>query len=205
MRTVAALGELWLGLRDHGSAAGLTLTGWRRLPVGFSCPDPRTGADRRPSADAELGVRLGEVDVRALVFARVDRIPRARVGPVLARWQPRRCGGSQPMTTTAGSSMCSPPSRGLAGDGGQVRCTPARGAPSPSARGDHRQPLRTHRASPRHPIFGRPPKGPGGAVVGTIWVPRWVPEASPSSSPPGTMPLTLAFGWRRGDSNPRTS
>ena len=86
VRTVAALSELWLGLRFHGPAAGLTLTGWHRLPGGFAYRDPHTGADRRLAADAELRVRLGAVELRALVFARVDRIPRARLGPVLARW-----------------------------------------------------------------------------------------------------------------------
>ena len=83
---MAALSELWLGLRDHGPAAGLTLADWRRLPDGFSYRDPHTGADRRLAAGAELRVRLGAVELRALVFARVDRIPRARLGPVLARW-----------------------------------------------------------------------------------------------------------------------
>ncbi len=86
VRTVAALSELWLGLRDCGPAVGLTLTGWRRLPDGLSYPDPRSGADRRLAADAELSARVGGIDVRALLFARVDRIPRARLGPVLARW-----------------------------------------------------------------------------------------------------------------------
>ncbi len=86
VRTVAAMSELWLGLRDHGPAAGLTLAGWRRLPDGFSYRDPQSGADRRLAADAELRVLLGEVNVRVLVFARVHRIPRARLGAALARW-----------------------------------------------------------------------------------------------------------------------
>ncbi|MDA8355624.1 MAG: replication-relaxation family protein [Actinomycetota bacterium] len=86
VRTVAALSELWFGLRDHGPAAGLTLAGWRRLPDGFSYRDPHTGADRCLAAGAELRVRLGAVELRALIFARVDRIPRARLGAVLARW-----------------------------------------------------------------------------------------------------------------------
>ncbi len=86
VRTVAALSELWLDLRDHGPEVGLTLTGWRRLPDGLSYADPRTGADRRLGADAELGARLGGIDVRALLFARIDRIPRARLGPVVTRW-----------------------------------------------------------------------------------------------------------------------
>lgn len=86
VRTNAALNELWLGLRDHGPAAGLTLTDWRRLPDGLSYPDPHSGAQRRLAADAELAVRFGERDVRVLVFARVDRIPRARLGSVLVRW-----------------------------------------------------------------------------------------------------------------------
>jgi len=86
VRTVAALSELWLGLRDHGPAAGLTLTGWRRLPDGLSYADPLTGADRRLAANAELSARVGGIDVRALLFARIDRIPRARLGPVATRW-----------------------------------------------------------------------------------------------------------------------
>lgn len=86
VRTVAALSELWLGLRDHGPAAGLTPTEWRRLPDGFAYRDPHTGADRRLAAGAELRVRFAAVELRALVFARVDRIPRVRLGAVLARW-----------------------------------------------------------------------------------------------------------------------
>jgi DNA-binding transcriptional ArsR family regulator len=84
--TVAALSELWLDLCDHGREVGLTLTGWRRLPDGRSYADPRTGADRRLVADAELSARLGGIDVRALLFARIDRIPRNRLGPVVTRW-----------------------------------------------------------------------------------------------------------------------
>ncbi len=87
VRTVAALSDLWLGIEDHGLAAGLSLTGWRRLPDGLSVRDPHTGVDRRLAADAELRFRLdGQMDVQALVFARVDRIPRARLVSVLARW-----------------------------------------------------------------------------------------------------------------------
>ncbi len=100
VRTVGALSGLWLGLREHGPAVGLTLTGWRRLPDGLSYRDPRTGihvpgstyrdprtgAGRRLAVDAGLNVRLGGMDVRALVFARIDRVPRARLGSVLARW-----------------------------------------------------------------------------------------------------------------------
>ncbi len=86
VRTVAALSELWLDLRDHGPEVGLTLTGWRRLPDGLSYADPHTGADRRLGADAELSARLGGIDVRALLFARIDRIPRNRLGPVVTRW-----------------------------------------------------------------------------------------------------------------------
>ncbi|MDA8279263.1 MAG: replication-relaxation family protein [Actinomycetota bacterium] len=86
VRTVAALSELWLDLRDHGPEVGITLTGWRRLPNGLSYADPRTGADRRLGADAELSARLGGTEVRALLFARIDRIPPNRLGPVLTRW-----------------------------------------------------------------------------------------------------------------------
>ena len=86
VHTVAALSELWLGLADHGPEGGLTLTGWRRLPNGLSYADPRTGVDRRLAADAELTVRLGGIGVRAFLFARTDRIPRTRLGPVVTRW-----------------------------------------------------------------------------------------------------------------------
>ena len=86
VRTVAALSELWLDLADHGREVGLTLMGWRRLPDGLSYVDPRTGADRRLGADAELSARHGGTYVRALLFARIDRIPRNRIGPVLTRW-----------------------------------------------------------------------------------------------------------------------
>jgi hypothetical protein len=86
VRTVAALSELWLGLCDHGPEVGLTLTGWRRLPDGLSYADPLTGADRRLGADAELSARLGGIDVRALLFARIDWIPRNRLGAVITRW-----------------------------------------------------------------------------------------------------------------------
>jgi hypothetical protein len=86
VRTVAALSELWLDLCDHGREVGITLTGWRRLPDGLSYADPRTGADRRLGADAELSVRVGGTEVRALLFSRIDRIPRNRLGQVVTRW-----------------------------------------------------------------------------------------------------------------------
>jgi hypothetical protein len=86
VRTVASLSDLWLDLKEHGPEVNLTLTTWRRLPDGFSYRDPRTGADRRLAVDAELGVRFGDIDVRALVFARIDRVPRARLSSVVARW-----------------------------------------------------------------------------------------------------------------------
>ncbi|MGH9917291.1 MAG: hypothetical protein ACRD6W_00235, partial [Nitrososphaerales archaeon] len=87
VRTVAALSDLWLGIEDHGPAVRLSLTSWRRLPNGLLCQDPRTGAERRLAADSELSVRLGSgIDLQALVFARTERIPRARLASVLARW-----------------------------------------------------------------------------------------------------------------------
>jgi hypothetical protein len=87
MRTVAAMSDLCLGIKDHGAAAGLTLKGWRRLPDGLTYRERGTGANRRLSADAELTVGLdGSRDNRALLFARLDRIPVARLAPVLARW-----------------------------------------------------------------------------------------------------------------------
>lgn len=86
VRAVAALSNLWLSLRKHGPDVGLALVAWHRLPDGLSYPDPRSGADRRLAADAELSVRLGGTHVRALLFARVGRIPPARLIPVVARW-----------------------------------------------------------------------------------------------------------------------
>ena len=86
MRTLATLSDLWLGLRDDGSAAGLTLRSWRRLPDGVTVRDRRTGADRRVSADAQLTVRLDAgADVRGIIFAKLDRVPASRLASVLAR------------------------------------------------------------------------------------------------------------------------
>jgi hypothetical protein len=86
MRTVTAMSDLWLGIKDHGPTAGLTLKGWRRLPTGLIYRDRPTGANRRLSADAELTIGLDGRDNRALLFARLDRVPVARLAPGLARW-----------------------------------------------------------------------------------------------------------------------
>jgi hypothetical protein len=88
LRTAAALTDLWLGLRDHGATAGLVLKGWHRLPSGVSYQDQRTGAERQFPADAELTVALsaGATEVRSIVSARIDRVPRARLATVLARF-----------------------------------------------------------------------------------------------------------------------
>jgi hypothetical protein len=85
-RPRAADGHLLVLLCEHQVLTTLTLTGWRRLPNGLSYADPRTGVDRRLAADAELTVRLGGIGVRAFLFARTDRIPRTRLGPVVTRW-----------------------------------------------------------------------------------------------------------------------
>lgn len=106
VRTVAALSDLWLGLRDHGPEVGLILAGWRRPLGGLSYPDSRTGADRRLPADAELCVRIGGTHVRALLFARIDRIPPDRLGPVVARW-------SAHLAATASPSAPRPPACAL--------------------------------------------------------------------------------------------
>lgn len=50
--TVAALSELWLGLRDHGPSVGLTLTAWFRLP------DPLAGR-HRGCRNQQPGARWG--------------------------------------------------------------------------------------------------------------------------------------------------
>ncbi len=87
MRTVAAISDLWIDIEDHGPTAGLTLKGWRRLPDGLTYRDRRTGDERRLSADAELTVGFdGTREMRAIVFARLDRVPVARLASVLARW-----------------------------------------------------------------------------------------------------------------------
>jgi hypothetical protein len=88
LRTAAAVTDLWLGVRDHGAPVGLVLKGWRRLPAGVSYPDPQTGAARRLAADAELTVGLdtSHQEFGALVSARIDRVPKARLDAVFARF-----------------------------------------------------------------------------------------------------------------------
>lgn len=83
---MAALSSPWLGLRDHGPGIGLVVTGWRRLRAGVRCADRRTGAERRVMADGELTARLGTgAQVVALLVARVDHLPAARLASVVAR------------------------------------------------------------------------------------------------------------------------
>ena len=87
LRTMAALCDLWLGLRDHGPGAGLVATGWRRLRAGVTYADRRTGEERRLLADGELAARVGAgAQIAALLVARVDHIPAARLASVVGRW-----------------------------------------------------------------------------------------------------------------------
>ncbi|MGH8995851.1 MAG: replication-relaxation family protein [Acidimicrobiales bacterium] len=85
--TMAALCDLWLGLRDHGPGLGLVVTGWRRLRAGVTYADRRTGEERRLLADAELTAHVGAGGrIEAALCARVDHIPAARLASVVGRW-----------------------------------------------------------------------------------------------------------------------
>ncbi len=87
LQTMAALCDLWLGLRDHGSGAGLVVTGWGRLRAGVAYADRHTGEERRLLADAEIRARVGSgAEIVALIVARVDRIPAPRLASVVGRW-----------------------------------------------------------------------------------------------------------------------
>jgi len=86
LRAIAALSELWLGVRDLGPEAGLQLCGWCRLPSGVPCRDPRTGTVRALPVEAELSVIVGGELVSALVLAQVERVPSARLVAVLGRF-----------------------------------------------------------------------------------------------------------------------
>lgn len=85
-RAIAALSELWLGVRDLGPEVGLHLQSWRRLPSGVPWRDPRTGTVRALPVEAELRVTVGDEPVSALVLARVARVPSARLVAVLGRF-----------------------------------------------------------------------------------------------------------------------
>jgi hypothetical protein len=87
LQTMAALSDLWLGLRDQGPGIGLVVTRWRRLHAGATYADRRTGEERRLSADAELTAHVGAgAEIAALLVARVDHIPAARLASVVRRW-----------------------------------------------------------------------------------------------------------------------
>jgi hypothetical protein len=87
MQTMAALCDLGLGLRDHGPCVGLVVTGWRRLRAGVTYEAGRTGAERRVLADGELTARAGTGGrIEAVLCARVDHIPAARLASVVGRW-----------------------------------------------------------------------------------------------------------------------
>lgn len=87
LRTTAALCDLWLGLLLHGPAIRLVVTAWRRRPVGVTYAGRHTGEERHLSTDAELTARLGAgVEIEAVLFARVDRVPALRLASMVARW-----------------------------------------------------------------------------------------------------------------------
>ena len=87
LQTMAALCDLWLDLRDHGPGAELVVIDWRRLRAGITYADRRTGKQRRLLADVELTARVGaNAQIAALLVARVDHIPAARLASVVGRW-----------------------------------------------------------------------------------------------------------------------
>ena len=83
---MAALSELWLGVRDHGCQVGLYLAGWRRLQDGLTWRDPDSDTVKQLPVEAELRVGLGREVVTALMVARVERVPTVRVVAILARF-----------------------------------------------------------------------------------------------------------------------
>ncbi len=89
----AALSDLWLAVRDHGPAVGVTLQGWRRLEIGVDYEDQYTGATRTLPVEAELTVGLdtiGGEPVDVLVTSRTAEAPIPRVQAVLARFSAYR-------------------------------------------------------------------------------------------------------------------
>jgi len=86
LRAVAALSELWLGVRDRGPEAGLRLESWRRLPSGIPFCSSRTGTVRELPVEAELRVTVDGELITALVLARVEQVPPARLVAILGRF-----------------------------------------------------------------------------------------------------------------------
>ena len=87
LQSMAALSDLWLGLRNHGPGARLVVTDWRRLRAGVTYADRRTEEERRVLADAELTARVGTgAEIAALLVARVEHIPAPRLASVVGRW-----------------------------------------------------------------------------------------------------------------------
>ncbi|MHB1783938.1 MAG: replication-relaxation family protein [Acidimicrobiales bacterium] len=86
LRAVAALSELWLGVRHRGPEAGLRLESWRRLPSGVPWLDPRTGTVRELPVEAELQVSVDGELITALVLARDEQILPARLVALLGRF-----------------------------------------------------------------------------------------------------------------------
>jgi DNA-binding Lrp family transcriptional regulator len=86
IRAVAALSELWLGVRNRGPEAGLHLESWRRLPSGVPWHDPRTETMRELPVEAKLEVTVDGELITALVLARVEQVPPARLVAILGRF-----------------------------------------------------------------------------------------------------------------------
>ena len=86
VQATAALSDMWLGVRDRGSEVGLHLVGWRRLRDGLTWRDPGSDTVRQLPIDAELRVTLGGEVATALVLARFERLPSARLVAILARF-----------------------------------------------------------------------------------------------------------------------
>lgn len=85
VQATAALSDLWLGVQDHGSEVGLHLVGWRRLRDGLTWCDPGSDTVRQLPVDAELRMALAGEVATALVLARVEGLPSARLVAILAR------------------------------------------------------------------------------------------------------------------------
>lgn len=87
LQPMAALSDLWLGLRDHGPGVGLVVTNWRRLRASVTYADLCTREERRLLSDAELTAHVGaDRQIAVVLFARVDHIPAAQLASVVGRW-----------------------------------------------------------------------------------------------------------------------
>ncbi len=98
VQATALLSELWLAVRDRGEATGLRLIRWQRLPSGVPFHDHRTRSPRELPAEAELTVAVDPfcgTEMTSLVISRVERIPKARLEAVLARFASYLAGSAE--------------------------------------------------------------------------------------------------------------